>query len=266
MQWWKIFNFWSSLHRPHLQWHAVIVFHASLLSSFSSKVKILAVVQQHFFFRLDERELLAASRTVSETCACISRACWSFFAFRTSRVIAENICAKIHLMQSDQLKVSAKKLLLLLLLLLLHPFNGLFSKTTRVSRYQKGKTSLVLNEARDYGVLGCSGISWTTSKQSAPCTRRITTLTPHHSIFTGRMPFLTPNQQCQSTEGTASAKKLDWIITIERSSSLSRTKSKECHIHEECSEGYSSPFLMPWACRWINHWSLWLMASATSDL
>ena len=24
----------------------------------------------------------------------------------------------------------------------------------------------------------------------------------HHSIFTGRMLFLTPNQQCQSTEGT----------------------------------------------------------------
>ena len=29
----------------------------------------------------------------------------------------------------------------------------------------------------------------------------ITTPTPHHSIFTGRMLFLTPNQQCQSTEG-----------------------------------------------------------------
>jgi len=29
-----------------------------------------------------------------------------------------------------------------LLLLLLHPFNGLFSRTTWVSRYQKGKTSL----------------------------------------------------------------------------------------------------------------------------
>jgi len=24
---------------------------------------------------------------------------------------------------------------------------------------------------------------------------------PHHSIFTGRMPFLPPNQQRQSTEG-----------------------------------------------------------------
>jgi len=30
------------------------------------------------------------------------------------------------------------------------------------------------------------------------------TPTPHHSIFTGRMLFLTPNQQCQSTEGTGS--------------------------------------------------------------
>ena len=44
--------------------------------------------------------------------------------------------------------------LLLLLLLLLHPFNGLFSRTTWVSRYQKGRTSLDLNEARDDGVLG----------------------------------------------------------------------------------------------------------------
>jgi len=35
----------------------------------------------------------------------------------------------------------------------LHPFNGLFSRTTWVSRCQKGKTSLDLTEARDYGVL-----------------------------------------------------------------------------------------------------------------
>jgi len=41
---------------------------------------------------------------------------------------------------------------LLLLLLLLHPFNGLFSRTARVSQYQKRKTSLDLNEARDDGV------------------------------------------------------------------------------------------------------------------
>jgi len=29
-----------------------------------------------------------------------------------------------------------------------------------------------------------------------------TTPAPHHSVFTGRMPFLPPNQQRQSTEGT----------------------------------------------------------------
>jgi len=40
------------------------------------------------------------------------------------------------------------------ILLLLHPFNGLFSRTTWVSQYQKGKTRLDLNEARDDGVLG----------------------------------------------------------------------------------------------------------------
>jgi len=33
-------------------------------------------------------------------------------------------------------------------------------------------------------------------KQSAPRCRHITTPTPHHSIFTGRTLFLTPNQQC----------------------------------------------------------------------
>jgi len=31
--------------------------------------------------------------------------------------------------------------------------------------------------------------------------RQITTPTPHHSIFTGRMLFLMPNQQCQRTKG-----------------------------------------------------------------
>jgi len=31
----------------------------------------------------------------------------------------------------------------------IHPFSGLLSRTTQVSRCQKGKTSLDLNEARD---------------------------------------------------------------------------------------------------------------------
>ena len=45
------------------------------------------------------------------------------------------------------------------------------------------------------------GISWTICKQSAPHSRQLTIPTPHHSIFTGRMLFLAPNQQRQSTEG-----------------------------------------------------------------
>ena len=52
-----------------------------------------------------------------------------------------------------------------------------------------------------------SGISWNTSKQSkqsAPRPRQITTPTPHHSIFTGQMLFLMPNQQRQSTEDNSS--------------------------------------------------------------
>ena len=77
-----------------------------------------------------------------------------------------------------------------------------FSRTVCLSRYQKDETSLDLNEAKDCGVWGCSGICWTICKQSAPpCSRQTTTQTPHHSIFTGRLLFLTPNQQCQSAEG-----------------------------------------------------------------
>ena len=45
-----------------------------------------------------------------------------------------------------------------------------------------------------------NGISWVICK-SAPRSRQITTPAPHHSVFAGRMPFLSPNQQRQSTEG-----------------------------------------------------------------
>ena len=44
-----------------------------------------------------------------------------------------------------------------------------------------------------------SGISWAVCK-SAPRCRQITTPAPHH-FFTGRIPFLPPNQQRQSSEG-----------------------------------------------------------------
>jgi len=45
-----------------------------------------------------------------------------------------------------------------------------------------------------------SGIGWAICK-SAPRSRQTATPVPHHSVFTGRMPFLPPNQQRQSAEG-----------------------------------------------------------------
>jgi len=53
--------------------------------------------------------------------------------------------------------------------------------------------SFSLERLRRYGVLKNVQLF------RPPC---ITAPTPHHSIFTGRMLFLTPNEQCQSAEGT----------------------------------------------------------------
>jgi len=52
-------------------------------------------------------------------------------------------CAKI---------TSFMEILLTLCTLVLHPFNGLFSRSTCVSQHQKGRTILDFNEAGDDGV------------------------------------------------------------------------------------------------------------------
>jgi len=69
-----------------------------------------------------------------------------------------------------------------------------------VSRYQKGKTNLDFTEARD------SEWQWHQLGHMQVCTslqtdNQLTMPAPHHSVFTGWMPFLLPNQQRQSTEG-----------------------------------------------------------------
>jgi len=88
-----------------------------------------------------------------------------------------------------------------LILLLQHSFNGLLSRTTWVSQYQKCKTSLDLDEARGVGVLG-----WHWHQLDHMQTICTLLLTDNHTntsslFFTGWMLVLTPNQQCQSTEG-----------------------------------------------------------------
>jgi len=81
-----------------------------------------------------------------------------------------------------------------------HPFNGHLSVTTRVSQYQKGKTSLDLLEQE---ILSGSGISWATCK-SAPRPRQVTTPASHHPVFYRPDALPAAQQQSQSTEGNLS--------------------------------------------------------------
>jgi len=74
------------------------------------------------------------------------------------------------------------------------------SRTTRGSRYQKVKTKLTNLDLLEQETVSGSGISWAICK-SASFPRQITMPASLHSVFTGRMPFLPPNQQHQSTEG-----------------------------------------------------------------
>jgi len=74
----------------------------------------------------------------------------------------------------------------------------MLSRTTRVSRYQKGKTNLHFTEARD------SEWQWQQLGHMQVCISHQTdnhARTPPLKLFTGQMPFLLPNQQRQSTEG-----------------------------------------------------------------
>jgi len=79
-----------------------------------------------------------------------------------------------------------------------------------VSRYQKGKTNLDFTEARDsewqWNLLDCMQvcISLQTDKHAS---------TPPLSFFTGWMPFLSPKQQCQSTEGNKALKAYVWLFS-----------------------------------------------------
>jgi len=74
-----------------------------------------------------------------------------------------------------------------------------------VGHYQKGTTNLDFTEARD------SECQWHQLGHMQVCTLLQTdshASTPPLCIFTGRMPFLPPNQQRQSAEGN--------VMTVEK--------------------------------------------------
>jgi len=79
-----------------------------------------------------------------------------------------------------------------------YPVQFPFFRDYQVSRYQKGKTNLDFTEARD------SEWQWHQLGRMQVCTSHQTdnhASTSPLSFFTGRMPFLSPNQQRQITEG-----------------------------------------------------------------
>jgi len=135
---------------------------------------------------------------------------------------------------------------------------------TWVSRYQKGNTTLDLNEARDDG--DGSGISRTIRKQSTSRFRQTITPTPHHSIFTRRMHFLMPNQQCQSTEGKQRENKKSQIKTIQinplSSQMFSHHKYTQTSGHDNGDEQATSPHATrlrlngQWACQGIFQYAI----------
>jgi len=80
------------------------------------------------------------------------------------------------------------------------PVNGLFSRTTLVSQYQKGKASLDLSEARDDEVFG---IQWhLMDDMKTICTLlQAGNYTSNASLNFYRPDALSDAQQCPSTEG-----------------------------------------------------------------
>ena len=82
-----------------------------------------------------------------------------------------------------------------------HPFKALFPGLPGWAGTRKVKPIWILLQQE---TVSGSDINWAICK-SASRSRQITMPVPHHSsFFTGRMPFLPPNQQRQSTEGLMS--------------------------------------------------------------
>jgi len=97
-----------------------------------------------------------------------------------------------------------------------------------VSRYQKGKTNLDFTGARD------SDLQWHQLGHMQVCTSLQTdnhASTSLLSFFTGRMPFLPPNQQRQSTEGHSAANPPATAAAVTRpTTSCFADRSKRRHV------------------------------------
>ena len=127
------------------------------------------------------------------------------------------------------------------------PFNGPFSGTTRVSRYRKGKTNLDFTEGRD------SEWQWHQLGHIQVCTspqRDNHASTPPLKFFTGRMAFLTPNQQRQSTEGKSTEgihSKIAVIQAVKREPQLTALQLPEGDVFRVHPLGWLQRYVELWA-------------------
>jgi len=104
-----------------------------------------------------------------------------------------------------------------------------------------------------------SGISWAICK-SAPCSRQIATPAPHRSIFTGRMPFLPPNQQHQSTEGQIITLIINWNTSVAIMNNLHVLFNFAWHMHFYFCLSYTV------SCRYRDFCSSWLGMSLCHNI
>jgi len=96
-----------------------------------------------------------------------------------------------------------------------------------------------------------SDIRWAVCK-SASRSRQITMPVPQHSsFFTGRMPFLPPNQQRQSTEGTRRYASAIYMLSVCLSVCLSQTGIVSKRLYESSwvlARARSVPSTCPTLC------------------
>ena len=88
-------------------------------------------------------------------------------------------CGSAHCTLHDDLQMTPRLADRLITLTYIHKFNDPFSRTTRVSQYQKGKPIWILLQQE---TVSGNGISWAIS-ESAPRSRQIPMPALHHSSF-----------------------------------------------------------------------------------
>ena len=106
-----------------------------------------------------------------------------------------------------------------------HPFNGPLSGTTRVSRYQNGKTNWTILKQE---TVSGRGISWAICK-SAPRSRQITTPAPHHSVF--YRPDALPATQPTASKHWRTVRALEKLIIHKQQwHNVDRTTEQNRHL------------------------------------